>query len=69
MWHIYLLPVMSITDVVEVPAGGEDGLEAACCHLAHLVLPATLPHINHCVWKYLVGYVYNTVKPAYSGHV
>ena len=52
-------PVRSIGDVVEVPAGREDGVESTCCHLLHLILPASLPHIYHCVGQHL----WNTYCP------
>ena len=47
-------PVSSIGDVVEVPAGGEDGVEPTGRHLLHLILPAFFPHVYHCVGQHLL---------------
>ena len=49
----YLMPVFPIRDVVEVPAAREYRVKTSGGDLAHLRLPATLPHVYDSVRQYL----------------
>lgn len=49
----HLGPIISVRDVVEVPAGGHDGMKTCCRHVLGLILPVSLPHINDSVGEHL----------------
>ncbi len=44
-------PVFTIADVVEIPTGGEEGLEASLGDVVHFLRPIvpTLPYVDHCI--------------------
>lgn len=47
----HLSPVVPIADMVEVPAGGQDGRQSCLSYIKHLWLPVNIfpPHVDHCL--------------------
>lgn len=51
---VVLSPVLTVADIVEVPAGGQNRLVALTGNLGHVVLPGDggvpAPHLHNGVW-------------------
>lgn len=53
--RIVILPVTSIADVIQVPAGSKQSFISHAGNFSHFLFPGILPYLNYCVWSDLIN--------------